>query len=76
MKYLVLIAVVLLVAWYWRNARRADEPPRGGKPAPPGAPQDMVQCPVCLVRLPRADALPGPGGQLYCCNEHSLTAGR
>lgn len=75
MKYLVLIAVVLLVAWYWRNSRRADEPPRS-KPAPPGTPQDMVQCPVCMVRLPRADALPGPGGQLYCCNEHSLTGGR
>ncbi|MEZ0309409.1 MAG: PP0621 family protein [Ramlibacter sp.] len=73
MKYLILIAVILVVAWYWRNARRADAPPRNPS-APPGPPQDkvqdMVQCPVCLVRLPRSDALPGPEGQLYCCAEH------
>ena len=70
MKYLILLLVVLAVAWYWRNARDPGAP-RGERPksdAPP--PQDMVQCPVCLVHLPRGDALPGPDGQLYCCAEH------
>lgn len=77
MKYLVLLAVVLAVIWYWRHERR----PEGGHtrargPGATAAPQDMVQCPVCSVHLPRADALPGPDGRLYCCAEHRLLAGR
>ena len=71
MKYLILLLVVLAVVWFWRNGRNAGAP-RGNPPKkePPPLPQDMVQCPVCLVHLPRADALPGPDGQLYCCTEH------
>lgn len=76
MKYLILLLVVLAVVWLWRNGRNAGA--SGGKPpkkeAPP-LPQDMVQCPVCLVHLPRADALPGPNGQLYCCAEHRARNG-
>jgi uncharacterized protein len=71
-KYLLLIVVVLAVVWYLRGGARhmrgstQDET----RAAPPPAPQDMVECPVCHVHLPRADALPGPDGQLYCCAEH------
>ena len=75
MKYLVLRAVVLVVFWLWRSSRRGDAPRRnaaGDEPA--GQPQDMVECPVCRVHLPRADALPGPDGQLYCCAEHRSRA--
>ena len=70
MKYLIVLVVVLVVFWYWRRAARED---RQAKPAPKPAParqQEMVQCPVCLVHLPRGDALPGPDGRLYCCAEH------
>lgn len=77
MKYLLLIVIVLAVVWYVRNNRRADSP-RDDKPAPKapaGDPQDMVECPVCLVHLPRTDALPGPNGRLYCCADHRLRAG-
>jgi uncharacterized protein len=75
MKYLILLIVVLAVVWYWRKARDAapgDAPPQNG-----AAPlqQDMVQCPVCSVHLPRSDALPGPDGQLYCCAEHRSRPG-
>jgi uncharacterized protein len=35
----------------------------------------MVRCPVCAVHLPRTDALAGPDGRLYCCQEHRLRAG-
>jgi uncharacterized protein len=82
MKYLLVLAIVLAVFWYWRANRRGGasrEGPAGATPKSPAAatrqPQDMVQCPVCLVHLPRIDALPGPGGRLYCCAEHRLRAG-
>jgi uncharacterized protein len=76
-KYLVLIAVIFAVIWFVRNNRKGDAPekpaPRGKAPGQaPGQPQDMVQCPICSVHLPRTDALPGPDGRLYCCNEHRL----
>jgi uncharacterized protein len=72
MKYLVLIVIVFAVIWFIRANRRADAP-KGEAPPPqpgPGVPQDMVRCAVCALHLPRADALPGPGGRLYCCAEH------
>ena len=73
MKYLVLLVVVLAVVWFWRRGQRVDGAARGRPGAAP-AQQEMVQCPVCSVHLPRSDALPGPGGQLYCCAEHRLRA--
>jgi uncharacterized protein len=30
---------------------------------------------VCAVHLPRADALPGPDGRLYCCADHRARSG-
>ena len=73
MKYLLLIAIVLLVLWLWRGSRHGDRDdaaqPKGGV-----LQQDMVRCPVCSVHFPRADALPGPDGQLYCCAEHRSRA--
>jgi uncharacterized protein len=76
MKYLLVLVLVLAVIWFVRNNRRTGQ----DKPAPPkqdspAQPQDMVRCPICGLHLPRADALPGPGGQLYCCAEHRLLAG-
>ena len=74
-KILIFIVVVFAVIWFIRGAgasrRRADKP---APPVQPKVPQDMVECPVCRVHLPRADALPGPGGQLYCCAEHQRQA--
>lgn len=76
MKYLVLIAVIFLVIWYMRGARHGQMQGRapGAGRAPPPPPQDMVECPVCHVHLPRGEALAGPGGQLYCCAEHRQRA--
>ena len=74
-KLLLFIAVVFAVIWFLRGGRSAGQ--RGqapARPAQPPAPQDMVECPVCHVHLPRADALAGPGGQVYCCAEHSRQA--
>lgn len=75
MKYLILLVVVLVVLWLWRRGRGEDAPPaRKRQQGADASPQDMVQCPVCLVHLPRSDALPGPDGQLYCCAAHRLRA--
>jgi uncharacterized protein len=76
MKYLLVLAVVLAVIWFVRNNRR--DPGGGaadGKAKPLAPPQDMVRCPVCAVHLPRADALPGPDGRLYCCADHRARSG-
>jgi uncharacterized protein len=75
MKYIVLIAVILLVIWMMRGPRRDASRGAPERRAGPPPPQDMVECPVCHVHLPRADALAGPAGQLYCCAEHSRSAG-
>jgi uncharacterized protein len=73
MKFLLLVAIVLLVAWLWRGNRAEEEresATAAPRPAPPQRQQEMAQCPVCSVHLPRSDALPGPEGRLYCCAEH------
>lgn len=75
MKYLLVLAVVLVAAWIWRNNRRIEQQERPPPKQPLPAPQDMVSCPVCSVHLPRGEALPGPDGRLYCCQEHRLRAG-
>jgi uncharacterized protein len=74
MKYLVLLAVVLVVIWFLRGGgRRVDPAPdETARRQPRPSPQDMVECPVCHVHLPRSDALPGPNGQFYCCAEHQV----
>jgi uncharacterized protein len=77
MKYLVVVLVVLAVLWIVRTSSRSGDD--GGSAAAgrrsPAQPQDMVECPVCAVHLPRTEALAGPGGQLYCCAEHRARAG-
>jgi uncharacterized protein len=75
MKYLLVLAVVMIALWLWRSGRSADQAGKGAShPGTAAQPQDMVECPVCSVHLPRSDALPGPNGRLYCCAEHRLRA--
>ncbi|HMA06889.1 MAG TPA: PP0621 family protein [Ramlibacter sp.] len=74
MKFLLIAAVILAVLWLLRSKRRADPRDPGTGRQAPAQQQEMVQCPVCRVHLPRADALPGPNGQMYCCADHRLRA--
>jgi uncharacterized protein len=81
MKFLLLIAVVFVVLSLMRGSRelrRRRDGSQGGRAAapPPPAQQDMVECPVCHVHLPRTDALAAPDGQLYCSPEHRQLANR
>jgi uncharacterized protein len=76
MKYLLLFAVVFVAYLLWREGRLRDQrDPRAKHPQQPGTPQEMVSCPVCGVHLPRADAVPGARGILYCSPEHRQRAG-
>ena len=71
MKFLLVLAVVVIGAWLWRSGRQAA-PPRD-KPSVPAPPQDMVSCAVCGVHIPQADAVAGRQG-LYCSVEHRQRA--
>ena len=79
MKYLLLLAVLVVAYVLWRNARLAKRRDAGKAAAPPapeaGGPHDMVSCPVCSVHLPRSEAVTGGDGRLYCTQEHRLRAG-
>ena len=76
MKYLLVLAVVVIAYLLWRSARVREtaDPPSAAR-GRPALPQDMVRCPVCSVHLPRPDALPGASGRLYCCQEHRAAGG-
>lgn len=74
MKFLLLLAIALLLVWLWRSSRReassSDQPER---PAAPPGPQEMVRCARCGVHLPHGDAVVGRIG-LYCSREHQQLA--
>jgi uncharacterized protein len=73
-KFLLFLAIVLLLVWLWRSGRR--ETPSNdeeNRPAPPTDPQEMVRCAHCGVHLPRSDAMVGRIG-LYCSSEHRQLA--
>ena len=76
MKYLIVIAV-LLVAWFvWRQQRVGRHKTPSAPPAAPraaGDPQAMVRCPVCALHLPDSDAVAGRQGR-YCSEAHRAQA--
>lgn len=71
-KVVLLLAVLALVWWLWRSARRSDPAP----PAPESSgsravPQDMVCCALCQLHVPRHEAVLAQD-RYYCCPEHRL----
>ncbi|MDB5742890.1 MAG: hypothetical protein JWR68_1205 [Polaromonas sp.] len=76
MKYLLIIALVLVVFWLWRqnrqNAKKAASP-RANVP-PVASATEMVACDLCHVHLPKSDALIGREG-FYCSEAHRREAG-
>jgi uncharacterized protein len=79
-KYLVLLLIVVAVLWVMRSGRSAGSSTKGARGAddmPPAAArqgdepvQQVVACAHCGVHLPRSEALPAPGGRLYCSESH------
>jgi uncharacterized protein len=77
MKYLLVIALVLVVFWLWRQNRPAEK--NAAPPQRPNVPEgkgltEMVACDVCHVHLPRSEALIGRDG-FYCSEAHRREAG-
>jgi len=77
MKYLLVLAIVVAAVWLWRAnrpaARREASAPRPQAQAQVQV-QDMVSCAVCDLHVPRADAVAGRRGALYCSAGHRHTA--
>ena len=76
MKILLTLAVIVLVIWLVRSARRfADKPddaaaqPKPEQGGSAAAPLQMLQCAQCGVHLPGSDAVTGRKGS-YCTTEH------
>jgi uncharacterized protein len=74
MKYLLVIALVLVAFWIWRRNREAER--HDAAPARSPAPQktgsaitEIVACEVCGVHLPKTEALIGNKG-VYCSDAH------
>lgn len=72
MKFVLVIAVVLVAVWVWRNNRRSDSP------APPAQrplqrPATMIACDRCGMHLPQDEGVRGRSG-VYCCQEHRRQA--
>ncbi|MBC7381250.1 MAG: hypothetical protein H7346_27960 [Burkholderiaceae bacterium] len=72
MKYLLVLAIVLIGLWLWRGNRRVPPPP-DARAAQPQL-QDMIGCAVCELHVPRADATIGRSGALYCSTDHRRRA--
>ena len=70
MKFLLVLAVLVIAVWVWRNNRQATSDSAKPRPAkPPSLPLPMVACLQCGTHLPQTDAVQGRRGS-YCCTEH------
>lgn len=73
MKYLLVLAVVVVAFHIWRNNRLSDRAEAARQASPtrgrPTAPTVMVACPHCGTHLPEAEAVRGQQGA-YCSTEH------
>lgn len=73
MKYLIVVAIVFLVAWRWRSARDSNTAGQQPKAQPQAQPTDMVACQQCGLHLPASEALQGRQGP-YCSPAHRQAA--
>lgn len=72
MKYLLVLAVVMVAFYVWRNNRITDRSQSSRPTPPPDArrlPVVMVACKQCGTHLPQGDTVQGAQGS-YCSTEH------
>ncbi|WP_077001161.1 PP0621 family protein [Variovorax sp. KK3] len=82
MKYLVVLLVVLIAIWAWRNARHRKEleahhaappkPPVYDMPNSKEPMMPMVRCRHCGLHVPSADAVYDFDKSTYCSVAHRL----
>lgn len=68
MKYLLLIAVLLVLWWAWK--KRAERPEESAMPDE-RLPESVVACAHCGLHHPLSESLVD-GDDNYCCPEHRL----
>jgi len=71
MKYLLVLAVVMVAFYVWRNNRITDRSQTRPPPTPGAAnlPVVMVACQQCGTHLPQGETVRGALGP-YCSAEH------
>lgn len=69
MKYLLVLAVVLIGFWVWRSSREVRKPPSQPRPPDNTKALEMVACDVCGVHCPKSDLVVGKRG-VYCGAPH------
>jgi uncharacterized protein len=73
-KFLLVIAVFIVVYLFLRSyRRRVEAPPPPAAAAKHG--EDMVRCRICGVHLPKSEAVTSRG-EIYCSKEHLQLADR
>ena len=74
MKYLLWIALIVVLVWLLRPRRNLQsvEPHASAKSGSTGQPvsEAMVSCSYCGVHIPASEALTSVSGALVCSNEH------
>lgn len=76
MKYLIVLALVSLLLWKWRAARRTDKRPQSTTQAAKGESAEgtpMLACRLCGLHVPQPEAVRNAQGW-YCCEAHSHSA--
>jgi uncharacterized protein len=77
MKFLLVLAVVLIGFFVWRSNRVGQKPPAAGPASGKGSGEtrsiEMVQCAVCGLHCPRTDSVAGKRG-IYCTAQHRQQA--
>jgi uncharacterized protein len=70
-RYLLIVAVIIVAVLLWRRALRRDLPPpdQPDRPTQDPAGEAMVQCRVCGVFLPQQESLK-EGPFHYCSEAH------
>jgi uncharacterized protein len=79
MKYLLVLAVIVIAIWHWRKKEELRERPQQQRrrPAALAPPTEMVRCAHCGLHLPATDAIRGSGsngGRFYCSAAHRKAA--
>jgi len=69
MKFLLVLAVVLVGFWVWRSNREARKPTSARRAAHESKVIEMVRCDVCGVHCPKSDSVAGKLG-VYCTPQH------